>query len=125
MASRQRPSSSRSNAPAVSGDQLSGTPGSSEASKRGQDSAILRASFDTKPFEDSTRSTLDAASIPKVSFAGEQIIHKDREARIAELAYSRAEQRSFDPGHELDDWLWAEREVDGSMSSRFADRDAR
>lgn len=125
MASRQRPRSPRSNAPVTSGDQLSGTPGSAEASERGQDSAILRASFDTKPFEDSTTSTLDAASIPKVSFAGEQIIHKDREARIAELAYSRAEQRGFDPGHELDDWLWAEHEVDGSMSSQVDNRDAR
>ncbi|MBL8381881.1 MAG: DUF2934 domain-containing protein [Burkholderiales bacterium] len=35
-----------------------------------------------------------------------------RAARIAERAYFRAQQRGFAPGHELDDWLAAEREVD-------------
>jgi len=34
----------------------------------------------------------------------------DRNARIAELAYYKAEQRNFEPGYELDDWLAAERE---------------
>lgn len=38
----------------------------------------------------------------------------DREARIAEAAYYRAEARGFAPGQELEDWLDAEREVDGS-----------
>lgn len=31
------------------------------------------------------------------------------EARIAELAYFKAEARGFEPGHELEDWLEAER----------------
>ena len=35
----------------------------------------------------------------------------DRDARIAELAYSKAESRGFEPGHELDDWLEAEQEI--------------
>jgi hypothetical protein len=39
-----------------------------------------------------------------------------REARIAEAAYWRAERRGFAPGHELEDWLDAEREVDNSPS---------
>jgi hypothetical protein len=34
----------------------------------------------------------------------------DRDVRIAELAYYKAENRDFEPGHELDDWLEAERE---------------
>lgn len=34
----------------------------------------------------------------------------DRNAKIAELAYYKAEQRNFEPGYELDDWLEAERE---------------
>lgn len=41
-----------------------------------------------------------------------------REARIAEAAYWRAERRGFEPGHELDDWLEAEREVDSQRSDR-------
>lgn len=34
-----------------------------------------------------------------------------RMAMIRDLAYRNAEARDFQPGHELDDWLAAEREV--------------
>jgi hypothetical protein len=36
-----------------------------------------------------------------------------RENLIATAAYYRAERRGFSPGNELEDWLAAEREVDG------------
>jgi hypothetical protein len=36
---------------------------------------------------------------------------KSREELIAEIAYFRAKERGFAPGHELDDWLAAEAEV--------------
>ncbi len=35
----------------------------------------------------------------------------DFAAAIAERAYFKAEQRGFVPGHELEDWLAAEREI--------------
>jgi Protein of unknown function (DUF2934) len=35
----------------------------------------------------------------------------ERYKMMAEAAYFRAERRGFKPGHELDDWLWAEHEV--------------
>ncbi|HLF12916.1 MAG TPA: DUF2934 domain-containing protein [Gammaproteobacteria bacterium] len=37
-------------------------------------------------------------------------------AMLAERAYFKAEQRGFVPGHELEDWLAAEREVTGTDS---------
>ena len=43
----------------------------------------------------------------------------DREARrrrVAEAAYYRAQRRGFSPGGEVDDWLEAEREIEGSES---------
>lgn len=40
----------------------------------------------------------------------------DRRRRISERAYYRAEQRGFAPGAEEDDWLKAEKEIDGSDS---------
>lgn len=43
-------------------------------------------------------------------------IHEDRNARIAEAAYFIAERRGFAPGHELEDWLSAENEVDARLS---------
>jgi hypothetical protein len=36
----------------------------------------------------------------------------DRQRRIAQVAYAIAERRGFAAGHELDDWLTAERLVD-------------
>lgn len=39
----------------------------------------------------------------------------ERLAMIAEAAYYRAEQRGFDPGHEIEDWLAAEAAVDASL----------
>ncbi len=37
---------------------------------------------------------------------------------IAEAAYLRAERRGFAPGHEHEDWLAAEAEVDGLLRAR-------
>ena len=51
-----------------------------------------------------TESKLEQREIPSFS--------DTREARIAEAAYWRAERRGFAPGHELEDWLSAEREID-------------
>ena len=44
--------------------------------------------------------------------SGDIINQADRDARIAELAYQKAESRGFEAGHELEDWLEAERELE-------------
>lgn len=44
----------------------------------------------------------------------------NRWQRIRQRAYEIAQERSFIPGAELDDWLQAEREVDGQMDDRSA-----
>lgn len=51
-----------------------------------------------------TKSNLQHRDLPSLS--------ESRAARIAERAYWRAERRNFAPGHELEDWLHAEREID-------------
>jgi hypothetical protein len=38
-----------------------------------------------------------------------------RAALIAEAAFFRAEKRGFAPGHEVEDWLAAESEVDAKL----------
>jgi DUF2934 family protein len=40
---------------------------------------------------------------------------RKRAALIAEAAYFRAEKRGFAPGHETEDWLAAESEVDARL----------
>ncbi len=72
-----------------------------------------------------TADPLDGAQAapPQGTLVATPIIHEDRDARIAALAYARAEQRGFEPGHALDDWLWAEREIDAASSSRSGHHD--
>jgi len=42
---------------------------------------------------------------------------KSREECIAEAAYLRAEARGFGPGHELEDWLAAEKALDAMFAA--------
>lgn len=57
-----------------------------------------------------TKSNLQQRDLPSLS--------DSREARIAERAYWRAERRGFAPGHELEDWLHAEREIDNPKADQ-------
>jgi len=53
------------------------------------------------------------------------LIPLDREKRIAEAAYYRAEKRGFAPGYALEDWLAAEALIDFELAaecSRIAAR---
>ncbi len=69
-------------------------------------------------FNDGARSrTLTAMTTNTPSFDPLRFVEpvpplKPREARIAEAAYFRAQSRAFEPGHEQEDWLAAEAEVD-------------
>jgi len=47
-----------------------------------------------------------------VTEAADQSARPRQEQRIREAAYFKAERREFAPGHELEDWLQAEREAD-------------
>ena len=47
---------------------------------------------------------------PDVDTINDVIFLPDRDAKVAELAYYKAESRGFEPGHELEDWLAAEGE---------------
>ena len=38
-----------------------------------------------------------------------------RRGLIAQAAYYRAERRGFEPGHEAEDWLAAESEIDAAL----------
>jgi hypothetical protein len=44
-----------------------------------------------------------------------EVTSEARRALIAEAAYLRAERRGFEPGHETEDWLAAEDEVDALL----------
>lgn len=57
---------------------------------------------------------------------GKPAVHEDhlhsfidpegRWSMVAEAAYYRSESRGFEPGHEVEDWLAAELEIDRELS---------
>jgi len=48
--------------------------------------------------------------ISETEVSGQVLCLPDRDAKIAEMAYYKAESRGFEPGYELDDWIAAEQE---------------
>ena len=69
-----------------------------------------------------TANTRARSASPKASRAAKEnspqraaVSTDDRRAMIAEAAYLRAERRGFVPGHETEDWLAAEAEVDALL----------
>ncbi len=51
--------------------------------------------------------------IPMIGAESKQDLdNEDRVTRIAILAYYKAEARGYEPGHEVQDWLDAEAEID-------------
>jgi hypothetical protein len=83
--------------------------------------------FDDRSFRRDNRTlarqaAAEAAWIASVGGGGASHSHspgaaQERERHIREAAYFRAQQRGFTPGHELEDWVAAEREVDGTSGS--------
>lgn len=47
---------------------------------------------------------------------GALISPRERYEMIATMAYYRAEQRNFEPGHDVEDWFECERIIDQMMS---------
>ncbi|MEO8467122.1 MAG: DUF2934 domain-containing protein [Gammaproteobacteria bacterium] len=58
----------------------------------------------------------------KKTSAAAAAVKADFTAAVAERAYFRALHRGFMPGHELDDWLIAEREVAATLAPARARR---
>lgn len=63
---------------------------------------------------ESTRTSQETGreEVPEVRLLGSLYPLPSREERIAIAAYWRAAKRQFEPGHELDDWLEAEQEIE-------------
>ncbi len=64
-----------------------------------------------------TAMTLNHLTFDPLRFVEPAAPVKPREALIAEAAYFRAQSRAFEPGHEQEDWLAAEAEVDKRINA--------
>ena len=58
----------------------------------------------------STRALGDSGVVSS-SLVASSASRTDRQARISQVAYHKAQQRDFAPGHDWEDWFAAEREV--------------
>ena len=56
------------------------------------------------------------ANPPAMASPPDPVHQKARQELIAEAAYLRAASRGFAPGHDLDDWLAAEKMVDACLA---------
>ena len=63
-----------------------------------------------------TKSTKTTMRPLRADVVGAVIDPEHRRALIAQIAYYRAERRGFEPGHETEDWLSAEAEVDKALT---------
>ena len=66
------------------------------------------------PRKRAPRKTTAAVSAIEPAFS-QFVGPEQRAALIAEAAFFRAEKRGFAPGHEVEDWLAAESEVDAKL----------
>lgn len=70
----------------------------------------------TSPAARSSRPTSKSMRPLRADVTPAVIDPERRRALIAEIAYYRAERRGFEPGHENEDWLSAEAEVDTALT---------
>ncbi len=61
------------------------------------------------------RSTSEPSSGASASPVAISLSAIHRDAMIATAAYFRAQRRNFETGHELEDWLAAESEIDAAL----------
>ena len=57
------------------------------------------------------------ADVAQLTAAEDEAGVADHQVKIAMAAYFIAEKRGFEPGHELDDWLAAEAEIDDAETA--------
>jgi len=67
------------------------------------------------PAEAAVRNPPRSRKSPTEAPARVKVTAEARRALIAETAYLRAERRGFVPGHDVEDWLAAEAEVDSLL----------
>jgi hypothetical protein len=65
---------------------------------------------------DSQRRTVSGPVLRNIALYIVPRVIEDRAVSISKLAYRKAERRGFSPGHELEDWLAAENEVDQRLA---------
>lgn len=109
MATRRTPDTTRSPKAAASTTEPSAPAAAKPATTKPVSTKPVTTKRASKP--KTVPPVIAAQAVPEVS---EDV----RRAMIAESAYLRAERRGFAPGHEEEDWIAAEKEVDALLSAK-------
>jgi hypothetical protein len=83
----------------------------SDATEQKKTAAVVKKPRAPKKVNVATTITVTRAPISKASAVRVQPSADEIKAMIATAAYYLAAERHFSPGHELDDWLAAERRI--------------
>jgi hypothetical protein len=70
----------------------------------------------SQPGQEGAEPEIHVPAFLRATSESERIDQKSRADLIAEAAYLRAASRGFESGHELDDWLAAEKSVDARLA---------
>ena len=65
----------------------------------------------------SSRDVSATPRTPEKPVSCNSMLEEMRRSMIAEAAYHIAERRGFGPGHEVEDWLHAEKEIDAALGA--------
>lgn len=84
------------------------------ARSAGKSKAVARAGATPR------KKAASAKAVREPKATATSIGESDRLAMVQVAAYVRAERRGFAPGHELEDWLAAEAEVDAQLAAMRA-----
>jgi hypothetical protein len=77
----------------------------------------MRSETRTAAESDPAHTVVPISGQSRYSQLARMMLERDiRHEMIAQAAYFRAQRRGFEPGHELEDWLAAEAEVDTGIT---------
>jgi hypothetical protein len=79
----------------------------------------MRRSFMAKEIAKSNFERRAATAVSRIPHAKPEpspVTARQRQIMICEAAYYIAEHRGFEPGHDMDNWLAAERQIDAALA---------
>jgi len=95
------------------------TPGTPAKRARGKTKtapdATAKPTITVKKARSARKAPVSDIAMPTVSAEKKSVSTDELNGMIATCAYYLAEERNFTPGHELDDWLEAERRIRATL----------
>lgn len=96
-------------------DVTPGTPAKRARGKTKAAEATAKPTITVKKARSARKAPVSDIAMPSPSTEPKSVSSEELNGMIATCAYYLAEERNFTPGHELDDWLEAERRIRATL----------